>query len=272
MDELNPGFFRRIFYSITSFDKYRYFLRQSTGKAVVYLLLLSLFLGVIITVQYGIEYNRIIDGVISNMSGKIPDFELANGKLSVNGRMPIIIGGAASPIIIDTSPNADEKILNQYDTAILITSDKIIQKNFASRNVTDLSQLQGFVLNRKSVEEALPLMKPLGNIIIVFIGIFFVCGKFISALIVSLLGLMVNSARNTRLTYNNIFKISVYAMTLPLFIGTVLDLAAPVFPYKWLLFYAIAFVYVVFAINSIKKELDSYDFNNTNDDSGANGF
>lgn len=265
MNDSNPGFFSRLYYSITSFDKYRCFLGQSTGKAVVYLLLLSLFLGAAISIQFGIEFNRIIDGVITDISDKIPDFELANGKLDVKGQMPIIIGNSDYPLIIDTSPNADERILDQYDTAVLLTRDKMIQKNYTRRSVTDLGQLQGIVMNRQSIENALPMMKPIGNIVIVFIGIFFVCGKFISALIVYLVGMMVNSAKNTRLTYGNIFKISVYSMTLPLILGTALDIAVPMLPYKWLLFYAIAFTYVIFAMNSIKKWFDSSDFNSVND-------
>jgi hypothetical protein len=98
------------------------------------------------------------------------------------------------------------------------------------------------------------------------------CAKFITALIVSLFGLIINSARNTRLTYRSIFKISVYSMTLPLILGTILDFVIPAFPFKWLLFYVIAFVYVFGAINSIKREIDSADFNNMAGPGDTNGM
>ncbi len=272
MDESNMGFFSRLYYSITSFDKYRYFLRQSTSKAVIFLLIVSIFIAAIISVQAGIESNKIIDGIITGISGKIPDFQLADGKLDVSGKMPIIIDDGANPIIIDTSPNADEKILDSYDTAILVTSDKIISKSYVNKSVTDLSQFQGIVINRQIVQETLPILKPIVKVAIVFVGIFFVCAKFITALIVSLFGLSINSARNTRLTYRSIFKISAYSMTLPLIVCTVLDLVIPQFPYKWLLFYIIAFVYVFGAINSIKREIDSNDFNNMTDSGDMNGM
>ncbi len=272
MDESNLGFFSRLYYSITSFGKYRYFLRQSTSKAVVYLLLITMVIAAIISVQAGIASSKIIDDVITGISGKIPDFQLADGKLEVSGKMPIIIEDGTTPIIIDTSPSADERILNGYDTAILITSDKIISKSYVNRSETDFSQFQGMVINRQMVQQSLPMIKPFVNIAIVFVGIFIVCGKFITALIVSLFGMIINSARNTRLTYRSIFKISVYSMTLPLILGTILDLALPVFPYKWLLFYVIAIVYVFGAINSIKREIDSTDFNNMTDPGNTDGM
>ncbi len=272
MDESNLGFFSRLYYSITSFDKYRYFLRQSTSKAVVYLLLITMFIAVIVSVQAGIQSGKIIDDIITGISGKIPDFQLADGKLEVNGKMPIIIDDGTTPIIIDTSPNVDEKILDGYDSAILITSDKIISKSYVNKSVTDLSQFKGMVINRQMIQQSLPLIKPFVNIAIVFVGIFIVCGKFITALIVSLFGMIINSARNTRLTYRSIFKISVYSMTLPLILGAVLDLALPQFLFKWLLFYIISFVYVFGAINSIKREIDSADFNNMTDPGNTNGM
>lgn len=257
MDEPRLGFFSRIYYSIAGFTKYRYFLRQGTGKAVVYLLLIALVLAVITFIPAVNDYNKIIDELVANFDSKIPDFTLSNGKLEVSGNMPIIIDNGGVNIIIDTSPNAEEEILDHYDTVLLITSDKIIQKNYVDKTVTNLSKLQGLVLSRDSIKQSLPIMKPLGIFIFVFAGIFFVCGKFISALIVSLIGLIINSARHTRLSYRSIFKISIYSLTLPLLLCTLLGLLPVRVPFLDLLFYVIASVYVFGAINAIKKELDN---------------
>lgn len=262
MDEPKMSFFSRIYYSMAGFGKYRYFLRQSTGKAVVYLLLITLILGVISFIPVVNEYNKIVDELIANFDSKIPDFKFANGKLEVSSNMPIIIDDGGANIIIDTSPNAEEAILDNYDTVMLITSDKIIQKNYVDKTVTNLSALQGIVLTRDSVRQVLPLMKPLGIIIFILGGIFYIFGKFISALFVSLIGLVINSARNTKLSYRSIFKISVYSMTLPLLLGTFLSLLPVGIPFLWLLFYVIASVYVYGAINTIKKEINNISISN----------
>ncbi len=257
MDEPNMGFFSRIYYSMAGFGRYRYFLRQSTGKAVVYLLLITLVLGVITLIPTVHEYNKVVDGLIANFDSKIPDFSFANGKLEVSGKMPIIIDDGGATIIIDTTPNAEESILDVYDSVMLITSDRIIQKNYVNKRVTELNTLQGVVLTRDSVKQILPLMKALIIFIFIFGGIFFICGKFISALFISLIGLIINSARKTNLSYRSIFKISVYSLTLPLFLCTLLSLLPVRIPYLWIPFYVIAAVYVYGVINTMKIEIDS---------------
>jgi len=263
MNETKINIFSRFFYSITSFAKYRLFLRQGAGKAVVYLLLLSILLSLAVYIPAGIQYGRIVDDLIANFDTMIPDFTLASGKLRVSGEMPIVVDEGAYPIVIDTSPDAEDRILPQYDIVMLITGEKIIQKNYANKQVTNLNAFQGLELNRDDIVQALPLMKPIGIFIFVLFAIGFVCGKFISALIISLIGLTINSALKTNLSYRNIFKISVYSMTTPLLVCTIPSIVPVTIPFLWILFYILASVYVYGAIRSIRKEIDRmYDQDN----------
>jgi hypothetical protein len=257
MNDTKINIFSRFFYSITSFARYRLFLRQSVGKAVLYLLLLSVLLSLAVYIPAGLQYDRFIDDLIANYDIVIPDFSFADGKLQVSGKMPIIVDEGTYPIVIDTSPDAEDRILPQYDTVMLITGDKIIQKNYANKQVTYLSVFQGLELARDDIGEALPLMKPVGIFIFILIAIGFVCGKFISALIISLIGLTINSALKTSLSYRNIFKISIYSMTLPLLVCTIPSVTSLTIPFLWILFYVIASVYVYGAIKSIRKEIDN---------------
>lgn len=255
MNNTKINIFMRFFYSITSFDKYRLFLRQGTGKAVLYLLFLTILISLAIYIPANIQYNNIIGDFIANFDSKVPDFTFSGGRLQVYGEMPIVIDDGAYPIVIDTSEGAEERILKEYDIIVLITSDKIIQKNYVEKSATSLSTLQGMTLTRDDIANILPIMQPFGKVMFVLMGIGFVCGKFLSALIVSLIGLILNSAAKTNLSFRSIFKISVYSMTLPLLICTVLDLLPVLIPFKWFIFYAIATVYVYGAINCIKKEI-----------------
>lgn len=267
MNGTKINIFTRFYYSITSFDKYRLFLRQGTGKAVVYLLLLSTLLSLVIFIPASIQYDKIMDNFISNFDTLIPDFTLANGRLQVNGDMPIIIDEGVYPIVIDTSPDAEQNILAKYDIVMLITSDKMIQKNYVDKTVTSFDAFQGMELTRNNIAQTLPIMKPIGVFIFILLGIGFVCGKFISALIISLIGLIINSAMKTNLSYRSLFKISIYSMTLPLLLCTVPGLFSIRIPFLWLVFYVIASVFVYGAIKSIRKEIDNaYNNDDTNND------
>ena len=256
MNKTKTNFFACFFYSITSFDKYRLFLRHSVARTVIHLLLVTIFIALVVGIPAWVEYNNIIEDFSLNIDTIIPDFTLNNGRLEVTGEMPIVLSDDTYPIVVDTSADAEDRILDQYDIVMLITSDKIIQKNYVDKAVTPLSMLQGLTLTRDSLAQTIPVMKPVGIFVFIFMGIFFILGKFVSALIISLIGRAINSAKRTYLSYQSIFKISAYSMTLPLLVCTALNFVPTYIPFIWLLFYAIASVYVYGAINNIRKEID----------------
>lgn len=261
MNGTKTGFFRCLYYSVTSFSKYRLFLRQSTGRVVAYLMLLSFLAAISVSISWFTMANEIIDAISVDVIENIPEFNFENGKLDVYAEMPIVIDGNV-PVVIDTRPGInEEQILYQYDNVILITRDKMIQKSYLKREELSWSMYGNMTMNRESLVRIVPMLKStfvvVFSIFIVIFALFFIAGKFISALIVSLIGLAANSARNTNLTYRNIFKISVYSMTLPLIAGTILDILHVNVPYMWVLYYVASGIYVVGAINNIRRELDA---------------
>lgn len=256
MNEPRLNFFTKVYYSMAGFENYRFFISQKMGRTVVYLLLLSLIIGLIGIIQPMVETNNMIGQVIEGIEDVIPDFTFENGKLDVHAEMPIIIGESGSTIIIDTSGATNESILDSYDNAILILENRMIQKNFANQQVTDFSMLQGIRLDRDSVKNMLPLIKWFMLILFIILPPFIIAGRFLSALLVSIIGIIINSARNTGLPYRDIFSISAYALTLPLIICTILDIAGVPFLLSTLVYYLIAAIYTWGAINSIKRHTE----------------
>ncbi len=257
MNDPGYGFFPKIYHSVAGFDKYRHFLRQRPGKAVVYLLLLSLILGVAGLIPFVLDINKMLNEFIAGFDKLVPDFTFENGKLSVEGKMPIKLGEGSSTIIIDTTGGTDESVLDDYDSAVLITSDRMIQKTYANKQVTNFDLMQGMRIDRESVKRILPVLKSVPVIVLIFGAFFFILAKFISALIVSLIGLIINAARGTGLPFGDIFKISVYSLTLPLLLGTLINLAGVAVPFLSLIFYLIAVVYVWGALNAIKRDMET---------------
>jgi hypothetical protein len=262
MNEPRLNFFTRIYYSMAGFDNYRYFLRQGAGKAVLYLLLLATLIGAVTYIPLIGTLNRAIDEIITNFDSTVPEFTFSNGELNVEGKMPLRLGADDYPIIVDTSSNPDESILEDYDSAIMFTKDKMIQKTYVNRQVTNLSALKGITFTKANIKEMLPMMKPMVTVAIIFVVIFFIISKFFDAFIFSLIGMIINSVRKTKMSYQSIFKISVFSLTLPILICTLLTILLHA-PYMWLLYSVIAAVYIYGAINSIKKEIDSYHSDNT---------
>ncbi len=253
MNEPRLNFFTKIYYSVSGFENYKFFILQKTGKAVVYLLLFSLIVGLIGITQPVIGSNQMINEMINGIESSIPDFTFENGKLDVNAKMPLIIGEGGTTIIIDTTGATDETLLNSYDNALLILQDRMIQKSYANQRVTDFSMLQGVRLDRSDVKRMLPLIKLFMLILFIILPPFIIAGRFISALVVSIIGLIINSSKKANLPYRDVFAISAYSLTLPLIICTILDFTGVPFLLSTLVYYLIAAIYTWGAIHSIKR-------------------
>lgn len=258
MNEGKVNILKCFAYSISGTDRYRILLRQSTGKAVGCVILLSFLLSIVVFAPvYKIAF-EVTGGIESYINEKLPDFKLVNGHLEVYGEMPVVIDEEDDlPVVIDTTPGAEDTILSQYDNVILVTSDKVIAKNYVNRQEYTLSSFEGFEISKTSVLESLPLIK--GTVIFLFIVIFifasafFVGIKFLSALVVGVIGLAANSAFRTNLAFGDIYKLSLFAMTLPLIICTVIDVL--IFsPITTVLFYIGSGIFIYGAIRSISKD------------------
>lgn len=262
MDKSRPGFFTKIYYSIAGFEKYRLFLRQSIGRAISYLILLSLIASLFVFVPQQIEFNKMVDHLTKNFDSIIPDFTFSGGELSVNAKMPIIIDSGSMFIVIDTSDDAEDILVN-YDSVILITGNKIIQKYYTNRNEISLSTLSYLNITKEDIEQSLPYMKYMGALLFFFYIVVFTCGRFIMAFLVSLIGLAINSMKQTGLSYRSIFKLSIYSITLPTLLIAVVSYIPFQIPFLGLIYYIIASVYMYGAINIIKKGLDGFNTGNT---------
>jgi hypothetical protein len=261
MNENKINIFKCFIYSITGFERYRVLLRQSMGKAVAYLILLSLLLSVAVFVPVYIMMYDKFDSAAQYIAENMPDFRLSGGKLEVYGEMPIVIEDDDLPVVIDTTPGAEDTILSEYDNVLLITGDKMVVKSYVNRQEYPLSAFMGLDISKDTLVNSKPMITSYIKIMFVIIGffvcVFFVIGKFISALVVSVIGMIANSSMKTNMSYRNIFKLSIFSMTLPLVIGSVFDVLSINIPFVAVLFYAVSGVYVCGAISRIKKELES---------------
>ena len=253
MNEPRLNFFTKVYYSITGFENYKFFIMQRTGKAVVYLLLLSLIIGLIGIIRPVYESNKMMNQMIEGIEGSIPDFSLENGKLDVRTEMPLFIEEGGLTIIIDTSGATNESILDSYNNALLILQDKMIQKNYANQQVTDFSVLKGVKIDRSDVKNMLPLVKWFMLLLFIILPPFIIAGRFLSALFISIFGIIINSVKNKNLPYRDVFAISAHSLTLPLIIGTILDFAGVHFLLSTLVYYLISAIYIWGAVSSIKR-------------------
>lgn len=261
MDEENKmNLFTRFISSTAKFENYRIFAKESAGRAVLYLLMFTLIFGTIKLSKFIYNFNMAISEGINIISEDMPDFELKDGELFVEGEMPIVIQEDNDIFIIDTSGNSDESVLNSYSTGVLITKDMIIQKdNSIQTKTVRFAEFKDFSMNKEKLIKLMPMIR-WGNIFIIIFGLlFYFVGKLIHALILSIAAVIINNSKKLNIPYGGLYGISIYALTLPSLIGVAASLAGITIPKFILISSIIAVFYIWKALNTIKNDDNSND-------------
>ncbi|MDF0728226.1 DUF1189 domain-containing protein [Cytobacillus sp. S13-E01] len=258
------SFFNKLMYSMVKFDKYPDMVKQGIGKAFLYLFLFTLLFGTLNSIIIGYQINRDIGKFVTEVSGNIPEFTFSGGLLDVKEPMPIVYDNIdGSTLIIDTDGQTTPGVLDQYESATLILEDRVITKeNGFSSEEYSFSDFTGITFDQDDVINKLPLLKWFSAIAAFFVWIGFFIGKLFSALLLSLLGLIIAAIRKTKLSFGRLYSLSIYALTIPI----LLDILLQIFQTDLhnLIYYAIALVYMWIAMGHFKEpaiesmELDNY--------------
>lgn len=254
-EKRNLSFWMKIVSSVEGIKHYEDVLKETTGKAVLYLLLISLLLGAVGAIRGAFEVNDGISEFMKVYNDKCPNFELKNGELSVDGSMPIVLEGEDDYVVIDTTNSTNPDVLDSHSKGILILKDKMIQKkNGMQTEVTDFKSLQEFTINKNTVNRYLPFAKVIIPLIFLWNILGYFLGGLLSSLFLALFALIINGIFETKLKYGQLYSLSIYALTTPLIITTlfkILNLGH--FSFYWLIYHIIAYVYIGFALSKLKN-------------------
>lgn len=255
MKKEKMSFFSKLKNSITRPEAYSHFLKESGGRAVLYLLFLCLIFGGIGTIKTIYEFNKVVSEVEALLKEKVPNFTLKNGELNVEGEMPIILNERGpSVVIIDTSDKADESILDKYQDGLFISKTKFIQKQGSyKRQETSFASFRGMTLTKTDVQGYVGYSIFLKVAIGILSPILFFISKFFSAFIITILALIVNGFYKAKVTFGQIYKLSIYALTLPIIIKVFFTVTTLYFGFFWVVYYGVALLYLILALKSINK-------------------
>ncbi len=258
------NFFLQVRESVIDFKFYRSIKNNRFSRSFVYLLLLFLIVYFISGTRTFIATRIAIDELITNVNVNIPEFRLENGEFSFEGQMPYFISSSTSEaFVIDTTGQVDVSVLKDVRSGILITKDKVFMKNNeVETREFSLTELKGITLTKSDVLEFLPKLSWIVLIFIAF-GFIFVLGwKLLNAVILAILGLIVNAMLGSSLKFNNLLNISIFALTLPMLLQLAVNLYGYPIPRFWLIYWGISILYVVLAVKSCKDQVKDLDAGN----------
>ena len=251
--------FKELILSVYKYESYRDFLKNKRRKAflagivlmVIYFSLTMIFPFIRFQVHTG-GFARIIEDFI-------PDFDLSGGKLWVERPIEYESGGIY--LNINTYPDnsfydVDEigEYISDYYQVLLVDSEKVITKNQGEILGEYFSDLN-IEFNRDRLQQLVPQAYLIAAAFMVLAFIFMTTMFFFGVLIVALLGMIVASVMNYRLTFGQLYQMGIYTRTLPLMTKALLSFLPFPMPMFEIINFGLSVLYIVFAIRKM-KELD----------------
>jgi len=243
--------------SIFDFNSYNFFYKKTLGRAFLYLLFLTVLLGGLSIIRPLYNVNKIIDKFTTNYTKSTTEFTFKDGVLDVTSETPLIYGDSQLAYIIDTSGNTTSSILKKYSSGILVTKDKIYQRDLLG-NIKSypLSAFKGINFDKNSIEKDLPNLKLLSIIPIVYYPIRFFLGYLLNALILTLIATSLNTFMKSKISFKDFYKLSIYALTLSTTFNLIINSIDKSVPSMTMLldfvFYGVGFIYMIKALSVIK--------------------
>ncbi|MBD5450536.1 MAG: DUF1189 domain-containing protein [Lachnospiraceae bacterium] len=247
--------FYEMFYSITGTKHYPEFLKNKKVKVILYVVVITL-------IYFAIAHVRTIPSTIDLATEvreavmDFPDFELKSGKLEIEeafyydeSNLLVMMESEYGSYIRESSESDWREMLYDYDTVFIADETTVLLKSDGEINIYDYPD--DFQLSRDWVYDKIDYIYVIMVIYLVFAYLFSFMGYFLAALFVALAGMIMCSFMNQKLTFGQLYLLSLYAKTLPLFVKGLLKAINLSFFGFFILTFAIACLYVGFAIHNM---------------------
>lgn len=277
------NFFKKIYYSITKFEKYPVMSAEGTARAFKYLCLLMLIFSVIVSAGWMIEFQKTIKTGVDYIQNELPDFKLVNGKLEIAATEKIKIDAkipTLDQIIIDTNTDSEEQI-DEYiksiptdNTGIIFLKDKLLVKvdetnqrvEYRYEDILSRLNINKGTITKLNIIEYLTGNESITFYIIcfsfmtIYVLIIYLISVLVDTLLIAVLGMITALFTKLKLKFSAVYNMSVYALTLSILLNAIYIAVNLItgfeMSYFQIMYTSIAYVYLVAAIFIIRLDFE----------------
>lgn len=273
------GFWKRLKMSIFNVENYDIFAVEKFSKALGYFIKLMIIFSLIVAIGLTYKFAQIYTKTIDILKNEIPDFQYAQGNLTVYSEDAVTIennNGILSKIIIDDTEDVQkqkeyQEEIKKYETAMLFLKNGVfinlqsqenpiyyeyqeIMKQFGTEEFTK-EQMVNYIdaINVTSLYGAFYLTTA------IYLFSIYIVLTFSDVILLSILGLFTSRIAKMKLKYMPIVNISIYALTLSIILYAIYMIINMLtgfeIQYFRVMYNAIAYIYVVTAILMIRAEM-----------------
>ncbi len=251
------GCFQAIIKSFYSRDLYRDVVANWNVGVILYILLVLSICWVLLAVQIQRVVNVHYEEFSTKFYPQIPEMTIKNGELTTPEKRPYLIKDPkkdAVVAIIDTS--GKYQTLDKSSAEILVTKHAIFYQNKSKLGRShEFDSDLNLEIKPVQLESKLKIIFNWMWILVfpVFILVSFTY-RIVQSALYAIIGEIFAHILKIPLTYGEIFKISIFAITPAIIIGTLLDWFSISFPHMWLFYFILSMGYLWFGIAANKKQ------------------
>lgn len=245
--------FQEMFYSIAGVKHYSEFLQNKKGKVVLYVT-------VLVFICFAIAHLKTIPATMDIVSEvqtavmNFPDFELKSGTLQMEepfyyeeDDILIMMDSDNGSYIKEFPLSSWKETLSYYNSVFVMDETTILIKNNGETDIYDYPA--DFHISRDWVYGKIDYIYVIITVYLILAYLFSLIGYFLTALLVALVGMIACSFMNQKLTFGQIYLLSLYAKTLAIFIKKLLRLINYSFFGLSILMFALSCLYLGIAIH-----------------------
>lgn len=251
--------------SLVPGEFYLHILKESMGRAVLYILLFILVLSLMVGSYLGFKTKSGIDATLSDyQSGRIPPITITNGIMTMEGDAAVILPHFDTFVVIDDDYSYDINDLLIHDDYLLFHANAVsITQGGVGPMVYNYNDIMMFDVSADDVANILELvgvmvipMAILSQFLVSTISFFF------NSVFLLLLGNILRSAAGLMLKMNQIYHMVIYAMTFSVFwthFTTLLPAPVPVWLDNFVYFAIPAMILISVFLMIRRKAMDEHN-------------
>lgn len=263
MQNKKMRFFTKIKKSILKFEEYEKFIEEPLKKAFGYFFKLMLIFSFFVTIALVYTLNINVKKIKTAFETEFPSFKIDNNILNIEEKDSFEYYFEDYDVRLIIDETKESYVENDYDNCLIMLKNSMIVKSndyiqkFGYNNIGNIS-------NKTIVEffDTHEWKFLYVNICLIMFLLNFISYSVIILLDIvtlSVLGLIINTLIRTKFRYQDLVKISIYAMTLPIILYLVYIMANILFgttiKYFELAYSAISYIYLVTVMLMIKTDV-----------------
>jgi len=276
MEKQKMSFFKRILHAIKDFERYQDFALEDKSVAIRYIMKLVLILTIVISICFMISVAQMVKKGINYFRNDFPNLYFSNNELTIESNEPIIheLDKYNNGIIVFDTSSTNEEIdykekIELYENSIVFSKDSVTLKNVKGTNTysySSISDLYGIGnFNKQDIESLLTnknvytFYLSLFIILLIYTYVVYIITTMLDAVMLAIFGFMSSRISRVPLKFSVIYKMSLYALTLPILLNIIYIIinwnTGFIIEYFDWMYTAIAFIYLITAILIIKDNM-----------------